>query len=1003
MIEQGRTGCLADAFDRAPALHRPALAEERLAVWRAGLAPQHALCTEVDRPRVSALLAALADHSPYLWRLATKDPDRLLRLLVAPPDVALAQCLDRLQAEIDAVDAAAAAMPILRSAKAEVALLVAMADLGGVWDLDHVVEALTRFADRVVSAALAALLRDAGKAGKLLPRDRGRETDCGMAVLMLGKGGSRELNYSSDIDLVVLYDPVSSALAPGVAPAPFYVRITQALVKLLGERTSDGYVLRVDLRLRPDPGSTAIAISVPAAFVYYETLGQTWERAAFIKARPVAGDLAIGATFLRELAPFIWRKYFDYAAIADVHAMKRQIHAFRGHADVTVPGHDIKLGRGGIREIEFFVQTQQLIFGGRRPRLRGAATLDMLVELQADGWIDEVAVSELTAAYRTLRRIEHRLQMRADEQTQRLPVEADALAQFALFAGYDAYAGLEADLLAQMRAVEGHYARLFEQAPGLDAAAGHFVFSGEAIDPLTVETLHGLGFTKPRDAVETVRGWHFGRRPAVQGARAREVLTELVPALLSAFSGSGDPDAALTGFDAVLGRMPAAVELFMILKSNAALRELFADILGVAPRLAATVSNRPHLLDAAIDPMGRSTTPEDIQHRITSLGRASRSEVDGRSRTEEMLDRARDVAREEQFLIGLRLLAGSEEPARAGEHFADLADAIVRALLGQVAGDFEAEHGSVPGGALAVVAMGKLGSREMTAVSDLDLLIIYDFDPEHPDSDGPRPLAAPRYYTRLSQRLIAALTVATRRGPLYEVDMRLRPSGNQGPLATQLSGFLRYQSEEAETWERMALTRARVVAGDAALGDKIAAIIRAQLMRPRNATLGREIAAVRALVSEGKGDGDAWDLKLAPGAQLDVEFLAQYVVLRHAPAHPTLLGLNTTATLGVALALGLLPPGDGVVLIEASRLYTSVIQILRLAIEGRFDPAKAGSGLKRRLVAAAGLPDFATLERSMAETRSAVRRIFDTILGAPEPAGEPRGDRVADDEPSDRG
>ncbi len=804
-----------------------------------------------------------------------------------------------------------------------------------------------------------------------------------MAVLMLGKGGSRELNYSSDIDLVVLYDPLSSALAPGVVPAPFYVRITQALVRLLGERTSDGYVLRVDLRLRPDPGSTAIAISVPAAFVYYETLGQNWERAAFIKARPVAGDLALGATFLRDLAPFIWRKYFDYAAIADVHAMKRQIHAFRGHAAVTVPGHDVKLGRGGIREIEFFVQTQQLIFGGRRPSLRGAATLDMLAELQADGWIDEVAVSELTAAYRFLRRIEHRLQMMADEQTQRLPVETDALAQFALFAGYDAYAGFEADLMRQMRIVEAHYARLFEHAPGLDAAAGNLVFSGEAIDPETVETLRGLGFSRPGEAVEIVRGWHFGRRPAVQGARAREILTELVPALLSAFSESGDPDAALRGFDAALGRMPAAVELFRILKSNAALRELFADILGVAPRLAATVTHRPHLLDAAIDPTGRSTTPFEIEARVMALEPTVRGGCHGPSRTEEVLDRARDIAREEQFLIGLRLLAGSEEPALAGEHYSDLAGALVRALLGQVARDFEGEHGSVPGGALAVVAMGKFGSREMTAVSDLDLLIIYDFDPDHPDSDGARPLSASRYYTRLSQRLIAALTVATRRGTLYDVDMRLRPSGNQGPLATQFRGFLRYQSEEAETWERMALTRARVVAGDPALGDRITATIRAQLMQPRSATLEREIAAVRALVTLGKGDSGAWDLKLAPGALLDIEFLAQHVVLRHAAAHPSLLGLTTTATLGAAARLGLLPPSDGEALVEASRLYTQVTQIMRLAIEGRFDPGEAGGGLKRRLVSVTGLPDFATLERSIAETRRAVREIFDMTFEGP--------------------
>ncbi len=972
---------LADALKRAPALFRPDLAKGRLADWRASLEPVHPLGVELDKPRVAALLAALADHSPYLWRLATKDPDRLRQLLASQPAASLARCLDRMQAGCDAVHAAVATMPVLRSAKAEVALLVALADLGGVWDLDQVVDALTRFADRAVAAALAALLRDAVKAGKIVLRSDDVAAGCGVAVLMLGKGGGCELNYSSDIDLVVVYDPMASVLAPGVVPAPFYVRMTQALVRLLGERTADGYVLRVDLRLRPDPGSTSVAVSMQAAFVYYETLGQNWERAAFIKARPVAGDLALGTAFLRELVPFVWRKHFDYAAIADVHAMKRQIHAFRGHAEVTVAGHDVKLGRGGIREIEFFVQTQQLIFGGRRPSLRGAATLEMLAELRADGWIDEVAASELKVAYRFLRRIEHRLQMIADEQTQRLPIDPDALVQFALFAGYDDYAGFEADLLHEMRAVETHYARLFEHSPSLDAAAGALVFSGEAIDPETVETLQKLGFSKPAAAVEIVRGWHFGRRPAVRGARAREVLTDLIPALLSAFSASGDADAALAGFDTALGRMPGAVELFSILRSNAVLRQLFADILGVAPRLAATVTGRPHLLDAAIDPAGRSTTPDEIQARVASPGPGDRRVTDGLRRTEEVLDRARDVAREEQFLIGLRLLAGSEDPARAGEHYADLAGAIVRALLAQVAADFEADHGSVPGGALAVVAMGKFGSREMTAVSDLDLLIIYDFDPEKPESDGQRPLAAPRYYTRLSQRLIAALTVATRRGTLYEVDMRLRPSGNQGPLATQFRGFLHYQSQEAETWERMALTRARVVAGDAALGQRIAATIRDELLRPRPSSLGREIVALRALVTSGKGAGDAWDLKLAPGAQLDVEFLAQYIVLRDAPTYPELLGSSTTETLRTALALGLLSSEDGFALVEASRLFSSLTQIMRLAIDGRFDPGKAGSGLKRRLVAVAGLPDFPTLERSLAETRSTVRAIFKDVLG----------------------
>ncbi len=424
---------------------------------------------------------------------------------------------------------------------------------------------------------------------------------------------------------MVVYDPMASALAPGVVPAPFYVRITQALVRLLGERTADGYVLRVDLRLRPDPGSTAIAISVPAAFVYYETLGQNWERAAFIKARPVAGDLALGSDLSARTRAFrlaqILRLRGDRRRPRDEAPDPRLSRPCRRHR----AGHDVKLGRGGIREIEFFVQTQQLIFGGRRPSLRGAATLDMLAELQADGWIDEVAVSELTAAYRFLRRIEHRLQMMADEQTQRLPVDPDALAQFALFAGYDDYAGFEADLLRQMRIVEAHYARLFEHAPGLDAAGGQPGLLGRGDRSRDGRNAPGLGFSKPAEAVEIVRGWHFGRRPAVRGARAREVLTELVPALLSAFSASGDPDAALARVRyrarPHAGGRRAVQHPEVECGAAPTLRR--HPRRGAAPRrdrdAAVPIFSTPRSI-----PTGRSTTPDEIQARVASPGPSRR-------------------------------------------------------------------------------------------------------------------------------------------------------------------------------------------------------------------------------------------------------------------------------------------------------------------------------------------------------------------------------------------
>ena len=921
------------------------------------------------------LVAALRDHSPYLTSLIEEDRDRARRLFEAEPEATLAAVVAALDAARYADEAEA--MRALRRAKRETHLAVALADLCGKFDVAATTQALTRFADAAVRAALRFALTEAAASGKLTTSE---PQQCGFVVLALGKHGGFELNYSSDIDLVLFYDPDSAAIPEGVAPGPLFVRIAKRLARLIDERTADGYVLRVDLRLRPDPGATPIAMSLPSAASYYETLGQNWERAAMIKARPVAGDVELGRSFLKELAPFIWRKYFDYAAIADIHAMKRQIHAVRGHEQVTVAGHDVKLGRGGIREIEFFVQTQQLIFGGRRPTLRGARTVDMLAELHREGWVGADAVDELTRAYFFLRAVEHRLQMQSDEQTQRLAVEEEALARFARFCGYASLAGFARDLTHHLRAVEKHYARLFEDAPKLDDAAGNLVFTGVVDDPDTLATLARLGFQRPEQATETVRGWHFGRRPAVRSARAREVLTELTPGLIAAFASSGDPDAALAAFDAALTRMPAAVELMSILRSNGALRELFGDLLGGAPRLAEVLVSRPHALDAVIDP-SRLAALADALDETREAARAAAflaSALD----FEEALNRARDFAAEEKFLIGVRLLSGALDADMAARAYSALARALVAALLERTQAEFSLEHGAVAGGRVAVVAMGKLGSREMTAASDLDLIVIYDFDADAAPSDGRRPLQPALYYARLTQRLVSALTAPTKAGRLYDVDLRLRPSGRKGPLATSLQAFAQYQRDEAEAWEHMALTRARVVAGDPTLAADIEAVALATLGAKRDrAKLARDIRDMRALIAKEKGDKGGFDLKLAPGGLIDVEFLAQYLILAHASAHPELLKTDTRAALAEAVRAGLLSPDDGAALADAHRLMTAVTQVLRLTLPDDAEPQAAAAGVKRRIAAAAGAPDFERLTAALEEARGQVRTIFARMLG----------------------
>jgi [glutamine synthetase] adenylyltransferase / [glutamine synthetase]-adenylyl-L-tyrosine phosphorylase len=967
---------LAARLEHVPRVVDPAQARARFDDFLSGFGWDAGARELIGGEKVRGLLLAIADHSPFLWRLISGDAARLYRLLCTEPEARLDQILRELAETCEIISDQPSLMRVLRQARQELALLIALADLGGIWCLDEVTQALSRAADTFVCCALRFLLREARSRGRLFCDAGQLEQRCGLVVLALGKLGAGELNYSSDVDLVVFYNADCKCLAEGVAPGPFYVRLTQTLARLLSDRTSDGYVLRVDLRLRPDPGSTAVALSTQSALNYYEVVGQNWERAALIKARPIAGDVALGESLLDELSAFIWRKYFDYAAIADIHAMKRQIHAVRGHGQVTVPGHDLKLGRGGIREIEFFVQTQQLIFGGRRPTLRGRRTLDMLSALQAESWITQNAADDLSRAYVQLRTFEHRLQMIADEQTQRLPSDPEALERFAQFCGYPGYPTFEAALTQTLLSVEDHYSKLFEHAAGLDAGTGSLVFTGVADDPETLETLRALGFRKPELAAETIRGWHFGRRAAVQSPRAREVLTELVPALLDSLSGSGDPDAALAAFDQALARMPAAVELFSILRANKTVRDLFGDVLGSAPRLASIVAQRPHLLDTAIDPRFlQATADASYEARAQQLSHAPTFEI--------FLDQTRIFAQEEGFLIGIRVLSGMLDPLEAGPAYSALAECAVGVTLARVETEFQKEHGSIPQARACVIAMGKLGSREMTAASDLDLILLYDFDPERPQSDGSRPLHAAVYYTRLTQRLISALTSATRQGRLYDVDLRLRPSGRSGPVATQLRSFVDYQTREAETWEHMALARARPIGGDASLRDEARSAIDATLRVARQpAHVARDVFEMRGLIESEKGVGSSFDLKLMPGGIIDIEFLAQYLTLVHAHSSPDLLQTETAAKLLAARRHGYLSAPDGEALLHAHELYARFTQMQRLTLGPDADPRAAAEGVKRRLAEALDVPDFQRVEAQLAETAHRVRGIFQKVLAS---------------------
>jgi glutamate-ammonia-ligase adenylyltransferase len=922
-------------------------------------------------PAVRDLLAGIFGASPYLSGVIERNPASLLRALTSAPE----QRFAGLVADIAAAGSAAASVPdvmrILRQFKSEVALHVALCDIAGVWPVMTATRRLSEAADAAVAAAVRFLFRQAhAKADWPAP-----EPD-GYIVLAMGKHGAFELNYSSDIDLIVFYDAAGVHLRPGLEVQPFLVRLTRDLVRLLNERTEHGYVFRTDLRLRPDPGSMPLAISTDAALNYYESVGQNWERAALIKARPVAGDIAAGQHLLHELAPFIWRKYLDFAAIADIHAMKRQIHAYRGFGTIGVAGHNIKLGRGGIREIEFFAQTQQLIAGGRQPALRAAETLAALERLTAAGWIKPEVQADLDQAYRFLRTVEHRLQMIADEQTQTLPDDPDRLERLARFCGFPDTPAFAARLTAELERVQTHYARLFEHSPALTRGGANMVFAGEADDPGTLEALAAMGYARPSEVIAGVRAWHHGRYPAVRAPRARELLTEVQPLLIEALARTASPDLAFLGFDRFLAELPSSVQLFSLLKQNPALLELIAAIMGTAPRLARILAKRRRVLDAVLTPgfFGALPTEADLRAIIAA-------ELEGATDFQDVLDRARRIVHEQTFLVGVRVLTGSIGAAQAGGAFALVADGMIAAMQAEVEREMAKVHGRVPGGAIAVVAMGKLGGREMTAASDLDLIAVYDFDSDAIMSDGLKPLSPTHYYTRLTQRLISALSAQTAEGNLYEVDMRLRPSGQKGPVATQLSGFVHYQQHEAWTWEHMALTRARVVSGPPALRVAVNQAIRSALVRPRDAAkTAREVRDMRALIEREKGAKDIWELKQVRGGLVDLEFVAQYLQLVHAHAHPEIPSTSTVAALTNLERTGLLAARAADILLPAARLFGNLTQVLRLCVDGPFVPEKAADGLRALLVRAGEAPDFARLEADLALRQADVAALFNEIV-----------------------
>ena len=935
------------------------------------------------------MLAALGGGSPYLSDLLLREHAAALAIASDGPAATVHRTLAAL-AEVAPTAPRAQVASAMRLAKRQVALAVAIADIGGAWGQARVTAALSDLAEATLRLAVGHLVRAAHDAGEITLPDPTQPTQgCGLTVLGMGKLGARELNYSSDIDLVLLFDPAAQPGHDETLRATF-TRMARALVAMMETRDADGYVFRTDLRLRPDPAATPPAVALPAAIAYYESMGQNWERAAMIKARPIAGDLSVGHAFLAAIRPFVWRRGLDFAAIADIHAMKRRINQHRGaqQGGTTFPdgpgqlaGYDLKLGLGGIREIEFAAQTLQLVWGGRDPALRDSTTLGALRRLARAGHLPRRACVELTAAYRALRRAEHRLQMVADRQTHALPTKPDEFARFAVFMGCRDVGALTRHLLGHMGRVCARYAAVFEDVPDPPAAPVPLDLAGMDEPPATVEALRALGFRNMGGMIATLRGWQAGRLRALRSARARELMDAVLPGLLAALGAQPDPDAAFIRFDALLSRLPAGVALLSMVQRNPALLDRIAAVLGAAPSLADHLARVPAALEGLLTPIGPDPDP------ARTLGRRL-----GDARTvEDAIAIIRSHVRGEEFRLCVAQMEGWTDVDAAGLARTALADAALAALLPQVLADHAARHGRVRGGAMAVVALGKAGSREMMAGSDLDLMLIYSHPPGMAESSNGaggsgRRMAASQWFARAAHAYVAALTAPGVEGPLYAVDMRLRPSGNKGPVAVSLPAFRQYHAHDAWTWERMALTRARVVAGSPAIRARVEATIAKALATAADpARIRADAAAMRGRLMRDLPPAGPWDVKLRTGGGIEVEFIAQALQL--------IFGVRpdcqaTRAALRHLAADGRLPADTAAMLIRADRLWRTVQSMVRITMgRGAHDlPSAAEEALRRAVGQQLGTPGLALpqLRDALDATARDVRTAFVNLIGVPE-------------------
>jgi [glutamine synthetase] adenylyltransferase / [glutamine synthetase]-adenylyl-L-tyrosine phosphorylase len=786
-------------------------------------------------------------NSPFLAQLIDRQPDLVALIRKGDFDAALSAARSiHVEADPGAT---------LRKQRVAVALVTAIADLSGTWDFTRVTRVLSDFADSALETAIAAAFAERVSGAKVQ----------GFAVIALGKHGGQELNYSSDIDPIFLFDPATLPHRDNEDAQASAIRIGRRVIELLSVRDEHGYVFRVDMRLRPSPEVSPVTLSVNAAISYYESSALAWEQAAFIRSRVAAGDRVLGQYFLDNIQNFIWRRSMDFGQLRNIQMMSQQIRDHFSKGQILGLGFDLKRGRGGIRECEFFAQAYQLIHGGRNPALRMADTVTALGGLAQANAITASDAEAITNAYCLLRTIEHRLQMVDDRQTHSLPDNEAALDQVAALHGLPSGEALIELLSLHVDAVR----TIYDQLAGDDGAAPRLADEGLPLE----EQLGALGFNDIGDISQRLKRWRSGKLRAIRSASAQDAFEAILPKILSALAQAPDPARALARFDNLIEALPSAINFFRLLEARPGLLQLLADILSYAPALAEAMGRRIEYLDGLIDGAGtnNAVSAVTLQHRIEAAGPADNFEA--------MLDHVRAFVGEMRFALGVQLIQGTRDPLAVAHDYAALAEAALRTLTQATTSEFEQAHGRVPDSELVILALGRLGGESLTHASDLDLILLFTGD-FRSASDGRRPLPATQYFNRLAQRTIAAFTVATATGALYEVDTRLRPSGAKGLLCASVASFAKYQSESAWVWEHMALTRARLVFGSEAAKAELDGILTKVLGAPRDQELlFADILQMRFDMAAHKPPKGPLDVKAMAGGLVDIEFIVHALQL----------------------------------------------------------------------------------------------------------------------------